>query len=96
MILSISLVPTTRPASCTWTGNGVSNEIQPQEGVALGAPPTPGAEPIAARDAALERVSRALRWCHAHDPGAVGPLVAFAAWHLDHEQSLLRTGMYRR
>ncbi len=42
------------------------------------------------------RVSRALRWCHAHDPGAVAPLVAFAAWHLDHERSLLRTGMYRR
>ena len=63
---------------------------------ALGAPPTAGAEPIAARDAALARVSRALRWCHAHDPGAVAPLVAFAAWHLDHERSLLRTGMYRR
>ena len=42
------------------------------------------------------RVSRALRWCHAHDPGAVAPLVAFAAWHVDHERSLVRTGMYRR
>ena len=62
----------------------------------VGAPPTAGAEPIAARDAALARASRALRWCHAHDPGAVAPLVAFAAWHLDHERSLLRTGMYKR
>lgn len=51
---------------------------------------------VAARDGALARVSAAIRWCDDHpgEHGARTPLIEFARWHLDHELTLLRTGMF--
>ncbi len=64
-------------------------------GDALGAE-APADDPLVARDHALERVSRALRWCDEHeaDEAVRAPLTDFARWHLQHELSLLRTGMF--
>lgn len=60
--------------------------------------PRPSADPLAARNDALERVSEAIRACDDLTPeirdAASVPLREFAARHVERELGLLRTGMF--
>ena len=60
--------------------------------------PQPSTDPLAARNDALERVSEAIRACDDLRPevrdAASVPLREFAAWHVERELELLRTGMF--
>lgn len=62
----------------------------------VGDRPAVGLDRLALRDAWLATISRAIRACGDDDLGeaARAPLLDFAAWHLESESALLRTGMF--